>query len=575
MRIKRPSPALQYALVAFVGVAVALLTMILVRRLGYLNAIERLDRRAEQLCVGVQKSIDAKLQVLQAFQAFYAADQDVDAAEFTDFAVVTLTYHQDVQALQWLPYVPGDALEAFEAFGKEVHGEEFFVTERDENGELIPVAPRDYYFPILYTEPLAGNQSIIGLDAAFEPTRRAVVEMAWHGGKPTVSRPIRLVQESGDQMAVLVYQPIYDSAPPPASLDERAQSIAGIIPVVLRTGDFLTASLEDYDVTGFSITLTDAAEPDTILYRSETEAVSASSAAFYAVKPLRFANQIWLLQFATSTAQIESESVFSGIIAFASVIVMDFILIIYLWQRNRTEQALRGYASTLETTNSELDAFNHTIAHDLKHPLAIINGYSHLLTDEDLTPEGRRMLNTIPKVVDNMVEMIDGLLQLAKLRDAEAAVSPVDMNAALEKALARFDDARDQIKTEGELPPALGHEPWMTEVFANLINNALKYTPDDRTPSVQVRGTRRGQVVRYEVCDNGIGIRPEDQQRIFEMFTRITDEDHHVAYKGLGIGLSIVKRVIQRQGGEVGVTSKVREGSTFWFTLPAVPDGLP
>lgn len=572
MRIRRPSPKLQYALVAFVGVAVALLTMILVRRLGYLNTIEGLDRRAEQLSVGVQKSIDAKLQVLHAFQALYAADLDVDAAEFSRFAVVTLAHHRDVQALQWLPYVPADALAAFEASGRAIYGNEFSVTERGDDGELTPVPARDYYFPILYTQPLAGNETIIGLDGAFEPTRRAVVEMAWQSGQPTVSSPLRLVQESGDQMAVLVYQPIYESAQAPVSLDERIRSIRGIIPVVLRTGDFLTASLADYDVYGFTITLTDASSPDNILYRFPTEAVSANTAALSVTKRLRFANRIWIMHFAATTAQVEAESVFSGLLAFTAVIVLDVILIIYLWQRNRTEQALRGYASTLEATNSELDAFNHTIAHDLKHPLTIINGYAHLLTDEDLTPEGRRMLNTIPKVVDNMVEMIDGLLQLAKLRDVSASRTTVDMNAALKKALARFDDARNQIMLEGDLPPALGHEAWMTEVFANLINNALKYTPEDRTPSLYVRGIKQGKAVRYEVSDNGIGIKPEDQQRIFEMFTRITGDNQPVMYKGLGIGLSIVKRVIQRQGGEVGVTSKPHEGSTFWFTLPAVPD---
>jgi signal transduction histidine kinase len=572
MHVKRLSPMLQYALVALVGVSAALLAMIVVRRIGYLNTVERLDRRTEQLGVAVQKSIDAKLQVLEAFEALYAVDQTVDAGEFGKFANIILIYHPDIQALQWLPYVPASGLEAFEDFGRSIYGPEFSVKESDEDGDLIAVRPRNYYFPILYTEPLFSNELVIGLDAAFESTRRAVVEAAWHSGQPTASSPIRLVQEAGDQIGVLIYQPIYNAAPSPTSTDERISGIVGLVPVVLRIGDFLAASLADFDSSGFVITLTDSSKPDTALYRSASDALPPNSIAFSAVQQLQLANRTWLLHFTTTTAQIEEESVFSGVIAFVSVIVVDFLLIVYLWQRNRAEEALRGYAATLETTNSELDAFNHTIAHDLKHPLAIINGYAHLLTDEDLTPEGQRMLSTIPKVVDNMVEMIDGLLQLAKLRDSSKAGTAVDMNTALEKAMARFDDSRGWITVDGELPPALGHGPWMTEVFANLINNALKYTPEGRTPSVRVRGVRQGKTVRYEVSDNGIGIKPEDQQRIFEMFTRITDEDHHFAYKGLGIGLSIVRRVIQRQGGEVGVTSQPRQGSTFWFTLPAVPD---
>lgn len=572
MQLKRLSPMLQYALVAFIGMAVALLAMILVRRLGYVNTIERLDRRAEQLGVAIQKSIDAKLQVLEAFEAFYATQTAPNTEAFKEVALVILSYHQDIQALQWLPYVPQDVLGEFEAFGRSIYGPDFHVVERHEDGTLQPVSARDYYFPILYALPAAGNETIIGLDAAFEPERRAIVEAAWQNGQRTASGPIRLVQESGDQMGVLIYQPIYQTDLAPLSLDARTSSILGLVPVVLRTGDFLKASLAAYDISNFAITLTDAEQPDSILYDSKPYPPVEQAAAFSVVKPIKLANRTWLLHFMTTTAQIETESVFSGIVAFASVIVMDFTLIIYLWQRNRAEQALRGYASMLEATNSELDAFNHTIAHDLKHPLTIINGYAYLLMDESLTPEGSRMLSTIPKVVYNMVEMIDGLLQLAKLRDAETTGVPINMNMALEKALDRFDDSRSQITVEGELPTAIGHEAWMTEVFANLINNALKYQPEGRTPVIRISGIRHERVVRYEVRDNGIGIKPADQQRIFESFTRITDENHLIAYRGLGIGLSIVKRVIQRQGGEVGVNSVPMQGSTFWFTLPAVPE---
>ena len=228
----------------------------------------------------MQKSIDAKLQVLEAFEALYAVDNEISADEFMKFSVATLTHHDDIQALQWIPYVPLEGLAAFEELGRGLYGPGFFVTERNEAGELIPVTPRPYYFPILYTEPAAGNELIIGLDAAFEPSRRAVVEAAWYGGSPTVSSPIQLVQESGDQMAVLIYQPIYTTSRTPVSLDERSSGILGLIPVVLRTGDFLTASLADYDASGFTITVTDADEPSAMLYQSATATGSPDSTEF-------------------------------------------------------------------------------------------------------------------------------------------------------------------------------------------------------------------------------------------------------------------------------------------------------
>lgn len=559
--------AFQYLTVAVIGVVLGVLLLSFVRDQSRINAEIRLDRRAEQLTVAVQEAINAKLQVLQAFQAFYAVDGVVNADEFKKFAVVTLTYHPDIQALQWIPYTADADREAFEAFGRAQYGPDFMLKERDADGEFIPALQRDSYFPILYTEPFEGNESVIGLDAAFEPTRRQVVDLAWASGQASASAPIRLVQEPGDQRALLLYQPIYQTTPPPATEAERRASLLGLVPVVLRAGDFMQATLSSYDTSDFSITLYDVEAEDEVLFRTDPEG-APQDVGFSTRKPIMLANRRWEVAFVSSQGQLTAEMQFDGVSALLIVLALTAGLITYLAQRNRAEQMLRQHAAALEETNQELDAYNHTIAHDLKSPLAIISGYAYLLMDEKLTPEGERMLNMIPTVVDNMVEMIDGLLQLAKLRDASASATVVDMNATLRRALERFDAASSNITIEGDLPPAMGHAPWLVEVFANLINNALKYTPPDRTPAITVRGIMQDKHVRYEVSDNGVGIAPEDQQRIFEMFTRLQSDDQS-GQKGLGIGLSIVQRSIQRLGGEVGVTSVLNKGSTFWFTLSA------
>ncbi|MBK8136171.1 MAG: CHASE domain-containing protein [Chloroflexi bacterium] len=569
-RFRNVPHLVQYLIVGAIGVVISLLLLTSVRNQSRLQAYNRLDRRAEQLAVAVQEGINAKLQVLQAFQAFYAVDGVVDRDEFKKFAVVTLTYHPDIQALQWIPYTPAADREALEARGKLEYGADFGITERNSDGETIPALERDVYFPIFYTEPLEGNKAVLGLDAAFEPTRRTVVELAWYSGIASASAPIRLVQETGDQRAVLLYQPIYSDTPPPTTPEQRATALLGFVPVVLRTGDFMTSTLSSYDTSDFAITLVDIGSESEVLYRS-SELPASEHSAFATTKSIKLANRQWEIHFVSSDAQLNAEMQFDGVSALLIVLGLTAGLVAYLAQRNRAERMLRGYATSLEESNRELDAYNHTIAHDLKSPLAIISGYAYLLTDEKLTPDGQRMLNMIPKVVDNMVEMIDGLLQLAKLRDAIAAVQLVDMNAALTRAMERFDDAQEQITVEGELPPAMGHAPWMTEVFANLINNALKYTAEGRLANIRIRGVRQDKKVRYEVSDNGIGIKPEDQQRIFEMFTRLSDPDMNTK-KGLGIGLSIVQRIMQRSGGEVGVSSEHGKGSTFWFTLNSPPE---
>lgn len=562
----RVSPQLQYALVAFIGVALGLLAMFTMRHRNTLDVVDRLDRRAEQLAVSIQQSIDAKLQVLQAFQAFYAVDGVVNADEFKKFAVVTLIYNRDIQALQWIPYVPQAEVETFLAAGTLIYGEDFVIKERNADGAFVDVPTRDYYFPILYTEPYEGNEHAIGLDAAFEPVRRSVIEHAWRTGNVSVSDPIRLVQETGNQMGVLIYQPMYDTPLPPETEAARLENILGLVPVVLRAGDFMSNSLRDYDTLGFDIQLYDRLQPETILYHKADSAGAGD--AFAVVKTIRLANRQWDLMFKVSSAYIETEIRFNGIASFGLVLLLFAVLLLYLWQRNRADAALRDYAVTLEEANRELDAYNHTIAHDLKSPLAVINGYAHLLADEELSAAGHKMVETVPRVVHSMVEMIDGMLQLTKLRHGDVEMSVVDMNLALKKALERFGSERKHITVASELPPALAQESWMVEVFANLINNAIKYARPDEEPIIHIRSLPADKFIRYEVIDNGIGIQPKDQKHIFDMFTRVYGEDGIAqGYKGLGIGLSIVQRIIRRSGGDVGVDSVFGEGCTFWFTL--------
>lgn len=233
----------------------------------------------------------------------------------------------------------------------------------------------------------------------------------------------------------------------------------------------------------------------------------------------------------------------------------------------------------LEARNRELDAFGHTVAHDLRSPLNIITGYISMLKyfeNGNLTDEGQDMLTQAERAAVKMNDIIEALLMLAHLHHAEQPVEPVDMDRVIRAALDRFaaeiDEQGIRVRVAPDLPPALGHAVWLEEAFANLISNAVKYmgesTPD---PRIAIRGERRGDVARYEVEDNGLGIAPEVQAQLFEMFARFHTE--HAA--GLGLGLSIIKRVITRLNGRVGVQSAQGDGSIFWVELPAPAQSMP
>jgi signal transduction histidine kinase len=121
-----------------------------------------------------------------------------------------------------------------------------------------------------------------------------------------------------------------------------------------------------------------------------------------------------------------------------------------------------------------------------------------------------------------------------------------------------------QVQVDHPLPTVLGHPTTLLQVLANLVHNAVKFVADGVTPQVRVRAEEHGNWVRVWVEDNGIGIAPEHQERIFGVFERLHSAD---AYPGTGIGLAIVRKGVERMGGRVGVVSQVNKGSRFWFEL--------
>lgn len=238
------------------------------------------------------------------------------------------------------------------------------------------------------------------------------------------------------------------------------------------------------------------------------------------------------------------------------------------------QETINRYAAELEARNHDLDAFSHTVAHDLKAPVTSVVGYSQFLleaTSGALDAETtRQYLMRINQSGYKMAEMIEGLLVLAQLRQTETTLEMVDMTAVAQSAISRFRTDIElrgiDVRIDNDLPPVCGRAVWLEEVFANLISNAIKYIGQNNlSPCIVIGGSDEGETLRYEVRDNGLGINEKSQKRLFEMFARF----HRNEANGIGLGLSIVLRIVQKLGGRVGVESTPGTGSTFWFTLPA------
>lgn len=224
----------------------------------------------------------------------------------------------------------------------------------------------------------------------------------------------------------------------------------------------------------------------------------------------------------------------------------------------------------------ELDAYAHTVAHDLKNPLAAVIGFTDLILGDfqaDYFPDDvREYLGFITRYGHKMNSIIDELLTLASVRNMEEIeIAPLDMAKIVDSALERLHRATEtsQVKMIRPLswPTALGYAPWVEEVWANYLSNALKYggKPPIITLGADTVMGDEGPVARFWVHDNGQGLTAVEASRLFEEFSRL---HQHANVKGHGLGLSIVQRIITKLGGTVGVESEPGHGSRFYFTLP-------
>ncbi|HEU4328479.1 MAG TPA: HAMP domain-containing sensor histidine kinase [Roseiflexaceae bacterium] len=249
-----------------------------------------------------------------------------------------------------------------------------------------------------------------------------------------------------------------------------------------------------------------------------------------------------------------------------------------LARRERDEQALRQQVAELEARNAELEAqnadleaFAGTVAHDLKNPLGVIVSYTSLLRWCDSERAVREMADVLPELEQHAraaLGLVDDLMLLAQARAGRApAPQPVALAPCVGAALLRLRPliaaTGAQISQAESWPEVNGFGPWVEAVWVNYLSNAIKY--GGRPPRLSIGAEVRadGQVYCW-VRDNGSGIDPAQRERLFQPFERL----HNGEIEGHGLGLTIVRRLVEALGGEVGLESELGAGTTFFFTLP-------
>lgn len=214
-----------------------------------------------------------------------------------------------------------------------------------------------------------------------------------------------------------------------------------------------------------------------------------------------------------------------------------------------------------------------TVSHDLKQPLSVMNGYIELmLMQQSVTPQGMHSVQMIRRSIQNMRQLIDDLLDLAKIESGiHLQLQPIEINTVVNDCIDSLRPAAQNksltitVENMDGVPCVIGDYSRLRQILMNLIGNAVKYTPPEG--QVNVRTEPRGNMLRVIIQDNGLGISPEDQIHIFDRFYRVRRPETD-SIEGTGLGLAIVKSLVEAHRGQIGVESTLGEGSMFYITLP-------
>ncbi len=453
---------------------------------------------------------------------------------------------------------------------------------------IRPAGRRAQYVVADRVEPVSENLRAFGLDFLAEPTRRAAVLRARDTAGPAATPTLDLLSlRTPDQAGVAIYLPMYRGVTqsPPAA--ERTERFAGVVTVVFGVREFLRSVLPGraaYDVEVFDLGRSAVARPrpENRLFDRD-DAIAATAERSYTGR-IDVGGRTWALAYRVTQPPLGGfEHAVPWIIGALGIVVSLLAAgVVYglttararaVATANRMTADLRDSRNELSRRNEDLEQFAFLASHDLQQPLRTVSGFLQLLerqSGERLDDRGREYVGRAIDGVRDMARLIDDLLAYSRAARADITLEPVDLDRAWDAAVAQLDAAiadSDATVTRDDLPVVAGDHGQMVQVLANLVGNAIKYR-SAAPPRVHASATRDGACWRVVVADNGEGIDPRDHERVFAMFRRLPGRGD---VEGTGVGLAIVRKLVEHAGGTIAVESALGEGARFVLTLAAAP----
>ena len=549
-----------------------------------------IDARAAEVTEAVDQRLDAYVEKLYGLRGFLAGAETVTHREFHD-NLVSQELSRRYPGIQVFGIAPRVLESERAAFARNIRREVAASALASYPAFGIkPAGRRSEYLPISYLEPQRGNEVAFGFDFYSERARREAALRAMRTTEPAATEPIRLLQEQGEERGFLIMLPYYRGGNQRPLGPDRPERFGGVVYAAFQTTDLLNATLRNqerrYDVELYDVGSVgkpagrpSAANRTYNLRGSTSDALTPDERG--RLLPLTLAGRRLLLYYENEGSLVAAaERAVPWLIAILGLAVSLLAagaVDLAVSQRRRAvalaermTEDLRVSRNELARSNEELERFAFLASHDLQQPLRTVSGFLQLLEHqhgEKLDESAREYVGQALRGTKDMSQLIDDLLEYSRAGRGDRPMVPVPLAEAWDNAVGQLRATIAESEADvarGDLPVVAGDPGQMTQLFANLIGNAVKYRGD--APPV-IRGTAERADGSWEISvqDNGIGIDPSDHDRIFGMFRRLHTGDR---YQGNGVGLALAKRIVERTGGDIRVESEKGKGSRFVVCLP-------
>lgn len=453
---------------------------------------------------------------------------------------------------------------------------------------IHPAHDQDVFLPISYIEPADANAAAVGLDMAHEANRFDGVMRARNTATAQITGPIVLVQDSNQTPGFLFFAPWYEGMPTTA--DERAAAFSGVVYAPFVVSDLMGGALDETTreigiriVDGDSV-LFDEHMPDVPGFDPDPLLQTTVTVPFY--------GREWDFEIWTDQAFRESAANNEPLIILLGGLFIDGLLFALFALASRSQRRahriaddltseLRVNTERLESSNAELERFAYVASHDLKTPLRGIADLTEYIEEDladylaspDANPAIAGNLHRLSKQTERMDALIKGILDYSRIGGGDVTeVHPFSFEASLAAVAADVGLTNDQVHLAGPSSWLLPAGIYLDQVLQNLIVNTVSHHDQPMSEiRVAVAVAEADGRLNIDVTDNGPGIDPRHHERIFDIFQRLDP-----TREGTGIGLSVVKRVVDSHGGTIHVTSELGKGCTFSFTWPGAtsPDTI-